>query len=137
MIVWSGLGFLGLLIPIVTAGLAAVLANVALGEGYSAMHLWPAAVGVLIGAGLVYLLSVRLDQPGRLLVDPATGQRVVMKRRHTLFWIPLRWIAVIAAVIGLMMFLLPGNSLGKGGKYDTSAPSQNSRMVVPGGAMIG
>ena len=131
MIVWSGLGFLGLLIPFVTAFLAAFLANAALGPGYGAMHMWPMAIGVLVGAGLVYLLSVRLDRPGRLLIDPATGQRVVMKSRHTLFWIPLQWIALIAALIGLILFLLPANTMGKGGKYDTSAPSQNTLLVPP------
>lgn len=131
MIVWSGLGFLGLLIPFVTAFLAVFVANAAGGQGYGAMHMWPMAVGVLIGAALVYLLSVRLDKPGRLLIDPATGQRVVMKPRHTLFWIPLRWIALIAAVVGVGMLLLPANTMGKGGKYDTSNPSQDSRVIRP------
>ncbi|WP_419806393.1 hypothetical protein [Terriglobus sp.] len=131
MIVWSGLGFLGALIPFVTAILAVFAANAALGRGYGAMHMWPMALGVLIGAGLVYLLSVRLDKPGRLLIDPATGQRVVMKSRHTLFWIPLQWIALIAAVVGLLLFLVPANTMGKGGKYDTSTPSENTRLMQP------
>ncbi len=128
MIVWSGLGFLGLLIPIVTGPLAVFLANAIFGPAYGATHMWPLALGVLIGAGLVYLLSVRLDQPGRLLIDPATGQRVIMKSRHTLFWIPLRWIAVVTAVIGLFLFLVPGNTMGKGGQYDTSPPTEHSLL---------
>ena len=129
MIVWSGLGFLGALIPFVTAIVAVFLANAVFGHGYGAMHMWPLAMGVLIGAGLVYLLSVRLDAPGRLLIDPATGQRVMMKSSHTLFWIPLKWIALLAAVVGLLLLFLPANTMGKGGKYDTASPSENTRLV--------
>lgn len=105
MVIWSGWGLLGLVIPAVTVFLTTFLASAALGSRYLSTHNWPIGLGIILGAGLVYLLSVKLDAPGRMLVDPATGQRVILKRRDTLFWIPLRWIALIVAVFGLIMLL--------------------------------
>ncbi len=108
MIVWQGLGFLGLLIPIVTGFVTVVLANALLGQAYVATHAWPVGLGVLLGAGGVSLLSQKLDQPGRTLVDQATGQTVVLKRKHTLFWIPLNYLAVVIAAVGtFLLFVRP------------------------------
>ncbi len=107
MIVWSGFGFLALLLPIVTVFITTAVANATGGPLYSTLHHWPGAVGAILGAGLVYLASVKLETPGRTLVDPATGQAVVLRRRHTLFWIPLRFWAIVIAVVGLVYLVLP------------------------------
>ncbi len=109
MIVWSGFGFLALLLPVVTIFVTAAVANVTGGPLYSTLHHWPGAVGAILGGALVYLASMKLDTPGRTLVDPATGQAVVLRRRHTLFWIPLRFWAIIIAVAGLVYLVLPAS----------------------------
>ncbi len=107
LIVWSGYGFLAFLLPLVTVFATTALANAKGGPLYSTLHHWPAAVGVLLGAVLVYLASLKLTATGRTLVDPATGQAVVLRKRHTLFWIPLQFWAIILAVGALIYLVLP------------------------------
>ncbi|AGH86641.1 hypothetical protein ACI2S5_25300 [Ralstonia nicotianae] len=41
------------------------------------------------------------SRPGRVLVDPKTGQQVELKARHTLFWIPLQWTALLVVAFGV------------------------------------
>lgn len=107
MIIWSGLGFLGLLIPFVVCFLFNLVIDLALGRGYVAVHNWPLGVGLLISAALVYGTGERLNGPGKTLIDPANGQTVNLPRRNTLFFLPLKWIAVALAVIGLYFVVAP------------------------------
>ncbi len=110
MIIWSGWGFLGFLIPVAITFATALLVELINGKGYAALHNWPTGLGLLLSAAALYLLSQRLNAPGRTLVDPNTGQAIVLRRRHTLFFIPLQWIAVIIAVAGLYFLVAPKRS---------------------------
>jgi hypothetical protein len=59
-------------------------------------------LAVFAGAVLVWLLGRKLNgQPGKILLDPETGQTVEIRKRHTLFWIPMQWISLfwIAAFV--------------------------------------
>ena len=110
MIVWQGFGFVGIILPVLMYVVTVKLFQALFGIAYTDTHAWPGAVGTLIGAGLVYWLSVALDKPGRTLIDPQTGQTVILRKRHTLFWIPLQYIAAIAAVVALGMLFLRHDS---------------------------
>jgi predicted lysophospholipase L1 biosynthesis ABC-type transport system permease subunit len=110
MIVWQGFGFAGILIPILMYVVTVKLFQSLFGIAYTDTHAWPGAVGTLIGAGLIYWLSVALDKPGRTLLDPQTGQTVVLRKKHTVFWIPLKYIAAIMAVVGLGMLCFKSGS---------------------------
>ncbi len=110
MIVWQGFGFAAIIIPILTYVITVKLLQAVLGVAYTASHAWPGALGTMIGAGLVYWLSVVLNKPGRTLVDPQTGQTVVLQKRHTLFWIPMQYLAAILAVVALGMLLVESGS---------------------------
>ena len=112
MIIWSGWGVLGLLIPGVVAFLFTLAADAIYGPGYSAIHSWPLGLGLLVSAALVYLLSERLARPGRTLIDPATGQAVVFRRRDSLFFIPLKYIAILIAVAAIFVLLTPRHAAG-------------------------
>ncbi len=43
--------------------------------------------------------------PGRVLTDQATGQTVVLRRRHSLFFIPMQWWSVSLAIAEVLMML--------------------------------
>lgn len=106
MIIWQGFGFLGALIPIGCYVLSAFLVRAVAGADYLTVHSWPGAFGTLVGAGLVWLIGEKLNGPGRSLLDPQTGQTVVLRKRHTLFFIPLQMLAIALAVIaiGILIF---------------------------------
>jgi len=110
MIIWQGLGFLGALIPIGCYVLSALVIRAAAGPDYLALHSWPGALGTLIGAGLVWLLGEKMNGVGRTLVDPQTGQTVVLKKRHTLFFIPLQMFAIALMFIAIGMLIFNSNS---------------------------
>jgi hypothetical protein len=104
MIIWQGLGFLGLLIPMAMFALGYTLGNKIFGQGYSAHHGWPGSVALLVAAMLVWLLDFKITTPERTLIDPATGQTMTMRKKHTLFWIPLRYVALL--IVGWAVYAL-------------------------------
>ncbi len=110
MIVWQGYGFAALFIPILTYVVTVKLLQAMLGVAYTDTHAWPGAIGTFIGAALVYWLSVVLTKPGRTLLDPKTGQTVILQKKHSLFWIPMQYLAAIIAVVALGMMIVKTGS---------------------------
>jgi hypothetical protein len=49
----------------------------------------------------VWFIGIRFNRP----VDgyhPRTGERVIYKNRHTLFWVPMQYYAFIGAAFGVI-----------------------------------
>ncbi|GJD95871.1 hypothetical protein [Methylobacterium iners] len=110
MIIWSGWGALTALI----AG-AALFGSILLDPALARLGV-PTPTGVVLvwvaAAVLNWILGTRLNnRPGRELVDPRTGQVVVLRPRHTLFWIPMQYYSVLLLLIGALAVL---GSLGGG-----------------------
>ena len=105
MIIWSGFGILVPVIMAVCALLTQLLIDGALHDDkYYDTHAWPATVAMMVTALFVWLLSRRLSQqPGRRLVDPATGKDVILQPRHSLFFVPLRYWPPILMVFGVVL----------------------------------
>jgi hypothetical protein len=60
---------------------------------------------VLAGVALGFT-GVRLNRnTDRRLVDPKTGRDVIVRRRHTLFWIPMQYWAPVLALIGVIVLI--------------------------------
>ncbi|MGU3358896.1 hypothetical protein ACLBWX_01040 [Methylobacterium sp. M6A4_1b] len=45
-------------------------------------------------------------RPGRELIDPRTGERVVLRAWHTLFWIPMQYYSVLLLLLGALAALM-------------------------------
>ena len=110
MIIWQGFGFLVLFIPIACYATMVAICRQIFGLSYTNMHAWPGALGTALSAGLVWFLAKKLDRPGRLLIDPATGQRVTLKRRDTFLFIPLMYWSYGMLVIALGMLIFRKDS---------------------------
>lgn len=112
MIIWRGMGILALIV--------AVLINVLINEGsnsffgipegykhYRDAHKWMWLVGMgLSGIACWYLgrwIEVHELNKAKLLIDPTTGQGVRIISRHDLFWIPVKWWAVVWLVVGMAL----------------------------------
>jgi hypothetical protein len=107
MLIWQGLGAFAFVIPIAAWVALAVIMEVIGGSGAS-----KANAAVLVGLGLVasapviYWLAARIDRrPARTLIDKESGQEVVLRERHTMFFIPLRSWAWVYAVGGVIVTL--------------------------------
>lgn len=89
MIVFSGWGSI---VGLFGAGLVAMLIESTTGSLGAATVL----AGVVL-AGFGWWVN---GLPGRELVDPDTGEAVVLRTRHTLFWIPIQYWGLVLVPAG-------------------------------------
>ena len=103
MLIWSGLGFLVPIIAFVWMLVTSSAVNAAFHDDeYFGAHAWPGLLVIALSASSAWLLARRLDrQPGRRLVDPATGREVILKPRHSLFFTPPRFWPLLVILVGL------------------------------------
>jgi hypothetical protein len=106
MIFWQGLGIFSILIPMIAYIAVVSLVRSLTDNTYINTHSWPGALGMLLGAALVWLWALKLKKSARLLVDPQTGQTVRLTKKHTFFFIPMEYVAIIAGVLALSMFFV-------------------------------
>jgi len=93
MMIWSGLG---ILVPVIAA--ICIFAADSLG--------WPKSIFLFIGAIAVTAIGLYLNRlPGRTVIDKATGKEIVLKKKHTFFFVPVvYWGAVLAAFAVYYLF---------------------------------
>ncbi len=103
MIIWSGLGFLVIVIVIACEVATSMVATQLTGNpDYLQLHGWVIGLGLLASAVVCWLLGNYLSNAGaRTLIDPQTGGQVVYRRRHSLFFIPMRWWGVLLVLGGI------------------------------------
>jgi hypothetical protein len=100
VIIWTGAGILVFLVGIFAWAIGYTLGgdNDAIIDG---------GIGLLAAGGILLQLGRWLHNPAkaRVLLDPETGEPVVLQRRHTFFWLPLETWAVILALGGFVYIL--------------------------------
>lgn len=95
MIIWSGWGILTGLFAIIGL-IAGVIVGAAVG---------PFGGGV-VGGGVAAVLNHFVAKglcAGKLVIDPATQQQVLVKNSHSLFFIPMTWLTPILGGIGILI----------------------------------
>lgn len=97
MIVWSGKGFLSVLVLLASIVLLAFVLPKEQGD-----------IGFIISffvAGLFsWFMGKKLnDQEGRTVIDKETGQEMILKQDHSLFWIKMQYWGPIFVVLGLII----------------------------------
>ena len=104
LIIWRGWGFLTPLLVFLVWFLPLALIQGAVGHAaYSHYRTSLSLVFALLAAGAVWMVGRRLNgAPGRILVDSRTRQRVVVGKRHELFFIPMQWWALPIILFGIL-----------------------------------
>ncbi|WP_311969739.1 hypothetical protein [Pseudomonas baltica] len=93
-IVWQGWGFLAVAIPVVCTLL---FPKLPFGMG----------LGLLVGAALSAYIGHRLNnQAGNSYIDKDTGNEVVFRKKHTLFWVPMQYISVVWVVMAIYLMVV-------------------------------
>lgn len=105
MVIWQGLGLLGLLIPAGLYYLAVHVADAVFGAGYSRVHNWPGAAAVLLGAVLVGLLALWLNLLNARPAPAQSRMARIYRGRHTLFFAPLPYVSAAVALVAVCMTL--------------------------------
>jgi hypothetical protein len=112
MIIWSGLGYLVVVIGFGTLLLTELVSEKITGDDqFYQRHGWVVLVGMLVAAALTHgLHRVLLRQRERVLIDKQTGQEVVLRTDHSLFFIPVKWWPLVFAAIGVGFAVAGGAS---------------------------
>ena len=112
MIIWRGWGILTVVILALVGG-GVTLAAGKLLESNGANVGYGFVLGLVAAAAANWILGRRLNgRPVRELVDAQTGERVVLRTSHSLFFVPMQWwsvLMVLAAVVALSAMLFGGD----------------------------
>lgn len=101
MIIWQGYG----LLAAVYAVIGFVFGAVFTGEDNA---VWPVAIGLLLAAAANYFTAKKLASNTKTLIDPENGQEVILKKAHSLFFIPMMYWTYIMAAFALVLLFAPG-----------------------------
>ena len=100
MVVWSGKGILAVLILLVTFVVFIIL----LPKGY---ELYSASYALLITGVFSWFLGRRWNNhPGKIIIDKNTGEKINLKTKHSIFWIPMQYWGVLFTLMGLWILYL-------------------------------
>ncbi len=101
-IIWSGKGFLVAVITFGFSLVANLITNSVTGGGaYWDVHKWPFALSLFCSAVVCWFAGRVFQRRGaRVLIDPETGEEVVLNEPNTLFFIPMMWWGPLLAVFG-------------------------------------
>lgn len=106
-LVWQGLGAFALAIPFLMV-VVAFLAVTAIFGAETASRFGAAVSGaaLLASSAILWTMAKRLAaRPVRTLVDKETGEEVVLREQHTMFWIPIRYWAIFYAGLGAIVLV--------------------------------
>lgn len=111
-LIWHGKGFLAFVITFAFSLAANLITNSWTGSGaYWDTHQWPFAVSLAFSSRTCRLLGMELERRGaRALIDPKTGEEVVLNDSHSLFFIPMKW---WGPILGLGSIILIANEFLK------------------------
>lgn len=106
--IWSGLGFLVVVFTFGSSLIANLICNSVTGsEAYWNAHKWPLAVSLFLSAAVCWFVGRFFhSRKAQVLVDPNTGKEVVLRKSHSLFFIPMMWWGPVLAVCGLIALVL-------------------------------
>ena len=106
-LIWSGWGILVVPIVLVTSVVVGGLLQAALtAAGRPDLAFLAFFAGGMAAAAANWFIGKRLNSaPPRELLDPRTNERVLLYRRHKLFWIPMQYWSIPVAIAALVPLL--------------------------------
>lgn len=111
LVIWSGWGALTILIvAVVTIAVGAIMQLLLGALDYPQLAFLAASTGLFAAAAVNWVVGKRMNAtPARELVDPATGERLLLARTHRLFWIRMEyWSLPVALLAFVPLLALPG-----------------------------
>ncbi len=99
MIVWSGKGFLSLVVLIASIVL---LTSIFPKEQAN----YGIIISLLIAGAFSWFMGNKWNEKeGQTLIDKATGEEIILKPNHSLFWIKMQYWGPIFGVLGLILLV--------------------------------
>lgn len=135
LIIWKGVGWTVLPLYIAFYIGTQITVEVIYGEGYSDTHVWQIYISTIASAILVAILGYWFNYKKRhLIVDDETGESR-LSPRHTFFFIPVEYWAILMPVI-ISYFAYDSAQENKQSKIYLSSPKLGDVYVVDFKALI-
>ena len=107
MIIWTGMGFLVAVFVFGCSFAANLITNALIGEPFYDENQWPFGVSLIIAAALCWFIGRSLaNRRTRSLVDKDTGEEVIVRPNHSLFFIKMHWWGPILLVVGVTVAVI-------------------------------
>jgi hypothetical protein len=107
MIIWQGFGFLVVLYTFIAALLGEYLSEKLTGNGeYYQHHAYPLSLALAVAAFATYLTARAFDKrSSKVFIDKETGRDVILKRTHSLFFIPMLYWSFILLIASVLVLI--------------------------------
>jgi hypothetical protein len=106
MIVWKGWGFLAFAIPLICALLMQFGIDSYFGDGFYTKASWSLPLALFLSSAFVFSVGYKVNnKEGKLLIDPETNEKMLLKTTHSLFWIPMQYWSVIIVGLSVVLYL--------------------------------
>jgi hypothetical protein len=103
-IVWRGWGII-----VVAIAAVAMFVGAALGAAVGITGQdgdYPVGLALILAGVGTWFLGIRMNRNAdRHLVDPATGEAVIVRGGHSLFFVPVRWWGLLMVVVGALLLV--------------------------------
>jgi hypothetical protein len=108
MIIWSGWGFLVIVIAFgVSLAIEVVSEALAGDDRFYQTHSWPMALALVLSGLIVWGLGKYLYARGaRVVIDKASGQELTIGGKHTFFFIPMHYWGPVLIALSVLPFIL-------------------------------
>ena len=96
-IIWKGRGIL--IVPILFVGLL---------FGLAIDTTWAVALGLGMACVAIWHLGKKWndDSNGRIVIDEQTGRRILLKKTHSLFFIPMQYWGLILGGVTVLLWIM-------------------------------
>ena len=108
MIIWKGKGFLVAVVAFLMLLLTEFSVEALFKDGtYYQRHGWPKLVGFFIAGCIVLPIGKYLNRKeGKVLIEKDTGKEVVLKAKHSLYFIDVEYWSYILFALGVIFFFV-------------------------------
>lgn len=108
MIIWNGLGFLVAVITFLLLLCAEyVTESLFRDESYYQAHGWPKLLAFFLAGAVVWPLGAYLNRRrGKVMIEKETGKEVLIKPKHSFFFIRMEYWGPILLVLGVVFFFV-------------------------------
>jgi uncharacterized Tic20 family protein len=104
-VTWQGRGLYAVL-PFFTGGIPSMVVSASFElespNPYSSVVF---AIGILVGAAIVWFLGRRYEKEARVLIDPETREEVKFSPKNTFYYVSLKSWAIVWAVFGVLLIV--------------------------------
>lgn len=106
MLIWSRGGILAPIMAAFSLILTEYLVNILFNQNYYGDHGWPKFIALSIAGLLCLLLGHILNNDEKTYIDKETGKEVLLRKKHSFFFIDIEYWGIIFPIIGIISWII-------------------------------